>query len=368
MPDPHLPVRVVVIGDIFDDVIVTPSGPVRTDTDTLAAIERRPGGSAANTAAWLGSLGTQVDFVGRTHMVDTARHETALRNSGVTPHLLGESILPTGTIVVIVERAVGADGEATIDTRTMLTERGANALTSPDDVTDSLLRVATHLHFTGYTIFSGQPRDGFVRLIERARMHGVTVSVDPASAGFIADHGAAVFLDTVGGVDILFPNFDEAVALTGFDVAPGESAVDSAVDSAADSGADSPGSRAAIALQLVDSLTEHFPVVALTLGRAGAVVAAGAAGSPNPIRHVVECVPVEPRDTTGAGDAFNAGFLSGLFEGTHAGDQALAPGDGLSERLLRAATRGVSTAARAIENVGARPVGVKTHHHGLNTP
>ncbi|UFS60103.1 carbohydrate kinase family protein [Subtercola endophyticus] len=350
---PHLPVRVVVIGDIFDDVIVTPSGPVRTDTDTLAAIERRPGGSAANTAAWLGSLGTQVDFVGRTNLVDTARHETALRNSGVTPHLLGESILPTGTIVVIVERAVGANGEATIDTRTMLTERGANALTSPDDVTDSLLRVATHLHFTGYTIFSGQPRDGFVRLIERARMHDVTVSIDPASAGFIADHGASVFLDTVSGVDILFPNFDEAVALTGLTLAPGAAPAES---------------PAATALQLVNALTEHFPVVALTLGRAGAVVAAGAPGSPNPIRHVVECVPVEPRDTTGAGDAFNAGFLSGLFEGTHAGDHALSPGDGLSARLLRAATQGVEAAARAIENVGARPVGVKTHHHGLNTP
>ncbi|MCU1477158.1 MAG: hypothetical protein JWQ64_1851 [Subtercola sp.] len=345
--DPHLPVRVVVFGDVFDDIIVTPSAPIRSDTDTLASIERRPGGSAANTAAWLGSLGTQVDFVGRTNMADTVRHENALRNSGVTPHLLGESILPTGTIVVIVESAEHAG-----TTRTMLTERGANAFTSPTDVSDGLLRVATHLHFTGYTIFSGQPHADFTRLIDRAQQNGVTVSIDPASAGFIADHGAATFLETVHGADILFPNRDEAMALTGL------------TDND----------------EMVDALTEQFAVVALTLGRSGALVGAGTrsgagravrsgASPEHPIRFAVDCVPVEPRDTTGAGDAFNAGFLAGLFEGTFAGGHALSGSTAeLADRLHTAAVRGAATAAHAIENVGARPLGVVTHHHGVNVP
>ncbi|GGF25126.1 carbohydrate kinase family protein [Subtercola lobariae] len=357
--DLHLPVRVVVFGDVFDDIIVKPTAPVRSDTDTLAGIERRPGGSAANTAAWLGALGTQVDFVGRTNLADTVRHETALRNSGVTPHLLGESTLPTGTIVVIVEG----------NTRTMLTERGANALTSPNDVSDALLQVATHLHFTGYTIFSGQPHGDFARLISRAHEHGVTVSVDPASSGFIADHGAQTFLDAVAGADILFPNRDEAMALTGLS------------DDAA----------------MVDALTEHFAVVALTLGRSGALIGAGAPAGADPqtgaraqlgagaqisadapgatsatpgIRFAVPCQPVEPRDTTGAGDAFNAGFLAGLFEGSYAGERPFSrsASSALESRLQTAASRGVATAARAIENVGARPPGVVTHHHGLNAP
>src|ERR1700710_206682 len=71
--DPHLPVRIVVLGDVFDDVIVPPASPIRTDTDTLASIGRHPGGSAANTAAWLGTLVAPVDFVGRTNMADTRR-------------------------------------------------------------------------------------------------------------------------------------------------------------------------------------------------------------------------------------------------------------------------------------------------------
>ena len=360
---PDLPVRIVVFGDVFDDIIVTPSGPIRTDTDTLAGIERRPGGSAANTAAWLGALGCQVDFVGRTNLADTVRHENALRNSGVTPHLLGESTLPTGTIVVIVETSgpdantsstssgSGTDARpstdsssntsstASTDTRTMLTERGANANTSPNDVSDALLRVATHVHFTGYTIFSGQPHSDFAHLIARAHEHGVTVSVDPASSGFITDHGPQTFLDAVSGADMLFPNRDEAMALTGL------------VDND----------------EMVDALTQHFAVVALTLGRSGALV--GAAATPH-IHFAVPCVPVEPRDTTGAGDAFNAGFLSGLFEGSSAGDHALNTGsrDALADRLNRAAMRGVATAAQAIENVGARPIGVVTHHHGVNSP
>lgn len=323
----HLHVRVVVVGDVFDDIIVTPSEDIRADTDTLASIERRAGGSAANTAAWLGSLGTLVDFVGRTNVADTVRHENLLRDSGVTPHLAGEIILPTGTIVVIVE------GD---DVRTMLTEKGANVDTSPADVTDALLTVATHLHFTGYTLFSGQPIEGFTDLIRRAKAHGVTVSVDPGSSGFIVDHGAHRFLEAVRGAHILFPNLDEGRALTGLTEPEA----------------------------IVDALTAHFPVVALTLGRRGALIGAGpaAVGSP-PIRVEVSCVPAEPRDTTGAGDAFDAGFLSGLFSGLTAADRPLElRGDELRERLRTASETGVATASRAIGIVGARPLGFVPHH------
>ncbi|CAN5180091.1 PfkB family carbohydrate kinase [soil metagenome] len=322
----HRAVRVVMVGDIFDDIIVKPQSPIRPDTDTLAHIERRLGGSAANTAAWLGFLGTLVDFVGRTNMTDTGRHSKALRESGVTPHLLGESILPTGTIVVIV----GVDG-----TRTMLTERGANAYTSPEDVTDDLLSVASHLHFTGYTVFSGQPHEGFAALITRAHTNGVTVSVDPGSAGFLSDHGAAAFLEAVGGADILLPNLDEAVVLTGL------------TEPAA----------------LVDALTAHFAVVALTLGGAGALIATGSG-----LRLRIDGVPAEPKDTTGAGDAFDAGFLSGLFEGLHAGESPLGENPGaetsaFEARLRRAGELGVATASRAVGVVGARPSGVVSHRH-----
>ncbi|RFA14445.1 hypothetical protein B7R22_09445 [Subtercola boreus] len=320
--NPH--VRVVIVGDVFDDIIVRPTSGIRTDTDTLASIERRAGGSAANTAAWLGSLGTLVDFVGRTNVSDTVRHENLLRDSGVTPHLAGELVLPTGTIVVIVEAN---------DTRTMLTEKGANVDTSPSDVTDRMLAAATHLHFTGYTLFSGQPVDGFTDLVRRAKAQGVTVSVDPGSSGFIVDHGVTGFLRAVEGVDILFPNLDEGRELTGRTDAAG----------------------------IVDALAEHFPFVALTLGRRGALVGAGT--GVDALRIPISCVPAEPRDTTGAGDAFDAGFLAGLFDGLTASDRPLAArGETLRGQLERAGTSGVAAATRAIGIVGARPGGVVPHN------
>ncbi|MEN9620784.1 MAG: hypothetical protein RL499_977, partial [Actinomycetota bacterium] len=117
--------RVVVVGDVIDDIIVVPRGPIRTDTDTAASITRHPGGSACNTAAWLGWLGARVDLVGRVGTGDADRHASALRASGVDAHLSEDPTLPTGTIVIVV------DGE----TRTMLTDRGANATLASTAVT-----------------------------------------------------------------------------------------------------------------------------------------------------------------------------------------------------------------------------------------
>jgi len=53
--------RIVVFGDVIDDIVVVPSGPIRPDTDTPSSIRNSPGGSAANAASWLGSAGAQVD-------------------------------------------------------------------------------------------------------------------------------------------------------------------------------------------------------------------------------------------------------------------------------------------------------------------
>ena len=49
--------RVVVFGDVIDDIIVTPTGDIRPDTDTPASIVRTAGGSAANSAAWFAWAG-----------------------------------------------------------------------------------------------------------------------------------------------------------------------------------------------------------------------------------------------------------------------------------------------------------------------
>ncbi|WP_168625833.1 MULTISPECIES: PfkB family carbohydrate kinase [unclassified Cryobacterium] len=289
--------RIVVFGDVIDDIVAVPSIPVRPDTDTPSQIRHRAGGSAANAAAWLGHLGAQVDFVGRVGAGDELKHAQHLIDAKVTPRLTVDAELPTGTIVVIV------DG----DRRTMYTDRGANANLTADDVTDELLDAAAVVHFTGYSVLQAPSQDANRRLIARANERGVAVSVDPASAGFIEDFGAEKFLSAIEGATILFPNLDEGRVLTG---------------------RDDP-------LQMASELGKRFPIVALTQGHEGVVLAH--AGF-EPI--ALEAVPARLVDPTGAGDAFSAGFLAAWVEN----------GDPLS-----AAESGVRAAARAVTNVGARP-------------
>jgi len=289
--------RIVVFGDIIDDVVAVPSGPIRTDTDTVSSIRFRPGGSAANTASWLGSVGAEVRFIGTVAADDVARHSLELEASGVSVHLEPHATLPTGAIVVIV------DGE----TRTMLTERGANAVLDPDLVTDELLSTASVLHLTGHTLFGMAEPSRFTALIARARAAGVEVCVDPGSAGYIADFGVDAALGYITGATIIVPNLEEGRALTGL------------VDPIA----------------VAAALAELFPLVALTLDASGVVVARS---GEQPV--LIEAVPTSIVDPTGAGDAFTAGFLAGL----------VSSGDALD-----AARAGVALASRAVSSVGARP-------------
>ena len=292
-----VPGAILVVGDVIDDIIVRPRRAIRTDTDTPASIERHPGGSAANTAAWLGSIGADVHFFGRLGAADVDRHTAELERFGVQTHLDGDVEHPTGTIVIIVE------GEA----RTMLTDRGANVVFDLDSVPDDLIATANYLHFTGHTIIDEPKRDAVVRLIARARRHGAIISVDPATAGFITDFGVEQFLHLCEGVDILRPNEDEACVLAGVhDVAVA-----------------------------TEKLTEHFPLVITTCGGKGVLVAERG----KPIVHIT-VDPVAVVDPTGAGDSFNAGVLAALAGGA---------------TPVEAAHNGARVAAGGLLTVGARP-------------
>jgi len=296
--------RLVVVGDVIDDILVAPHGPVRADTDTTSTIVRRPGGSASNTAAWLGWLGAPVDLVGRVRAGDLQRHASALRASGVTPHLTEDPDHGTGTIVIIV------DGEQ----RTMLTDRGANATLSPSAVTDALLDDAAHLHLTGYTLFDALEAESFAQLLQRAHAREVMVSLDPGSAGFLADYGVERFLADTAGVDLVLPNRAEALLLVG-------------------AGAAEPTN-----VELAEALREYAPAIVLTSGAAGVVIARRQEASVT-----VPVSAVTPTDPTGAGDAFSAGFLHGVVSG---------------RGWREAAELGVQTAQKAVTLRGGRPPSV----------
>jgi sugar/nucleoside kinase (ribokinase family) len=276
--------KVLVVGDVIDDVIVVPHGPIRPDTDTISDIRSTAGGSAGNTASWLGHLGAEVQFVGMVGAADVARHSAVFERYGVVPRLQSHPTLPTGAIVILVE------GES----RSMLTSRGAN---DSIDLSEVDVTGFDALHLTGYSLFTRQDSAPVSALIQRARAAGLEVCVDPGSAGFLLDYGVERFLAAIAGATILVPNLDEARMLTGLD------------DPA----------RAAAALD--------FEVVAMTMDRDGVIVNGTAVPA-------VECAMVDP---TGAGDAFSAGFLLELLG---SGDRVAAAATGAAIAATAVASLG----------------------------
>ena len=200
------PRRVLVIGDVMTDIIVRPEGPLAPGSDRRAAIVFEPGGSAANQAAWLAHFGVAVDFVARVGAADLAAEAARLEAAGVTPRLVGDPMRHSGRLVALIDPS----GE-----RSFLTDRGANEALGPADIPDALVASASHIHISGYSLFAPSPRAAALDVMRRAG--AIPVSVDPASAEFLREIGAAAFLDLCRGVSMIFPNEEEAAVLTGAD-------------------------------------------------------------------------------------------------------------------------------------------------------
>ncbi|GGR91718.1 sugar kinase [Streptomyces nojiriensis] len=296
------PGALLVIGDVVTDVVAIHPEPLAPATDTAARIRTLPGGAGANAACWAARTGTaEVRLLARVGAESARWHERALVDAGVRPRLVVDAQEPTGTVVALV----GKDAE-----RTFLTDSGASLRLCPADWAPSLLDGAAHLHLSGYLFFADSSRELAVIALRAARARGVQVSVDPASAGFLAALGPQRFLDAVAGVDVLLPNEDEARLLAGLPEPAG-------------------AARAAA------ELSRRVPLVVVTRGAAGALIA-----ERGRITAEVEAEPVEAVDSTGAGDAFTGGFLAARLEGADPAEAARA---------------GCLAAALAVTRPGGRP-------------
>ena len=295
------PPRILVIGDVMTDVIVRPEGPLARGSDRRASITVQPGGSAANQAAWLASFGVSVDFVARVGAADLESETARFKAIGVTPHLVGDPIHETGRLIALID----ADGE-----RSFLTDRGANEALEARDIPDALIESASLIHLSGYSFFAPSPRAAVLDVMRRAG--DKSISVDPASAEFLREVGADKFLAWTQGATILFPNEEEAAILAG---------------------SDDPETQCA-------RLATRYPLVVIKRGAAGAEAAAGEQ------RWRVNAPKIEAIDTTGAGDAFVAAFLTHRLSGAD-----------IQPALERAAAAGA--AASAI--IGGRPKGASVH-------
>jgi len=262
-----------VIGDVVQDVVVWQLEPQRKATDTKSEISMRRGGSAANVAAFAGPryptrfIGCVGDDLGG-HVL---RQE--LESRGVDVRVQVDRTATTGMIVLLIDE----QGE-----RTMFPSRGANLHLSAID--PDWLEDLEVLHVTAYSFESGPTADSVLHAVERQHERGGLVSFDASSTGLIRHYGLDAFVDLVQRCrpDFITANEDECEILDL--VADGE-----------------PGPGLA-----------RFPG-ALLLARRGK-------DSTMVIRdgELLATVPVQPvqdvRDLTGAGDAFNAGFLTSYLK------------------------------------------------------
>jgi sugar/nucleoside kinase (ribokinase family) len=260
------------------------------------------GGSAANTAAGIASLGGSAAFIGRVNadqLGDVYAHD--LRAAGVAfaaPPVAGG--LPSGRCLIVVT----PDGE-----RTLNTYLGASAQLGPEDLDPALVASAQITFLEGYLWDAPDAQAAFVEAARLAHAAGRKVALT-LSDGFVVERHRASFLDLVADeVDILFANEVEICSLYEVD-----------------------DFDAALARVL-----HHCELAALTRSELGSVLVTEdgverVAAHPIPGGRLV--------DATGAGDLYAAGVLFGLTRGYD---------------VARCGRLGALAAAEVISHMGARP-------------
>jgi len=254
--------------------------------------QQASGGSAANTIHGLARLGVDTGFIGKVgeDKLGTFFLED-MKQAGIDPHLL-KSQTDSGRAIALVS----PDSE-----RTFATFLGAAVELSPEDLTPQLFEGYQYLHLEGYLI---QNHELMKRAFELAREKGLQVSLDLASFNVVEAN--LDFLSTFVSeyVDILFANEEEAKAFTGKE--PEEA---------------------------LDELSRLCDIAIVKVGKDGSFIKRGRE------KHQIRPISAQPVDTTGAGDAYAAGFLYGLVH---------------HKELDRCGSIGSVLAGKVIEVVGAK--------------
>jgi sugar/nucleoside kinase (ribokinase family) len=275
-------VDILVVGEINPDIVVADPDPVPVFGEVeriVRSITMTVGSSSAIFACGAARLELRVAFCGVVgddafgrFMLD----ELAARRVDVTACTVDPD-RPTGATVILTS---GAD-------RAIVTAMGSIGALDVDAVPVTLVNRARHLHSGGFYL-QDTSRDRLPAFFAAARERGQSTSFDTnwdPTDRWGSDVGAML-----RAADVFLPNAAEARRIARL------------VDV----------EDAAMALATMGSVgrSDGGPIVAVKLGPAGAL--ACRAGGPI-VR--VPAMPVEPVDTTGAGDSFNAGFLRAWLDG-----------------------------------------------------
>lgn len=263
---------VVAVGDANVDLIApVESFPGKGGEVSTGKLHKCAGGSAANLSVALARLGLGSRFIGRVgddslghFLIDNFRKEKV-----EISQLQIDGKVGTGLQFIAITR----DGE-----RTMYGFRGANIYLAADEIDMGCVKSSRILHISGYAFLSDPQRKTTIKILKVARGAGALVSLD---VGVLpATRATNRVCSILRYVDVLFLGEREASALVGTKK-PEKAAKD---------------------------LLKFGPkIVALKLGRKGCFILTEMERVRSP------AFPIKVVDTTGAGDAFDAGFLTGVI-------------------------------------------------------
>jgi sugar/nucleoside kinase (ribokinase family) len=261
----------IVAGDANVDLMIDGAPEPEFNTEKLAeGMDLVLGGSSAITVFNLARLGARTGFVGvvgRDSFGDFVAQR--LSSAGVNLECLRRHTKEKTGITIWLSRK---------KKRAAITYSGTIALLRASDITEDYLSQARHLHIGHYFLLQ-QFHKGAAAVFRKAKKLGLTTSLDcnydPTGKW---DSGIR---EVLRYTDIFFPNEDEARYLTGADTA----------DAAA------------------KELATLAGTVAVKRGASGVLVRSNGVAFRKP------AAKTKVVDTTGAGDSFNAGYLSRFLKG-----------------------------------------------------
>jgi len=280
-------IKVYCIGDLMLDVVAQiPTTPheLHLGNDTRTIISTHGGGAGGNVASWLAVLGNDVTMVGRIGNDTAGSAITAEFDAlGISYGQIVKEGLHTGVVVCLVDPS----GE-----RTMLADNGANAGLDVSDL--PALDGVDAIYLSGYAPLAQLSREGVLEMVRTINSRGIPIIFDPATVGGMQGVPVAEILSWCALMDAVIMNEEEAIYLSGL------SDLESALN---------------FFVELTPrAIIKRGSAGAIGLERGGQIISVAAKNST-----VV--------DTTGAGDAFAAGFIhafTGRLDFSYAMEQASA--------------------------------------------